>query len=79
MSRRRPRNPKSVDPKKGDEGQKRVKARMKKTDDDKDEGCEDPKVPLAQSPTPAAIDQGSAQTLVAFQELYANTLHPAPA
>jgi len=45
-----------------------------RTQEDK---TKDAKPATAQSPTPAAIARAR-QTLVAFQELYTNTLHPAP-
>jgi len=65
--------PEPVDPKKGQEGPKGEGPPKK--DDEKDK---DAKPPLAISPTPVAIAHAR-KTLIAFQELYANTLHPAPA
>ncbi len=63
--------PEPVDPKKGQEGPKGEGPPKK--DDEKDA-----KPPLVIIPTPVAIAHAR-KTLVAFQELYANTLHPAPA
>ena len=68
-----PAEPEIIDPKKGDEG-KKGEGPDKKPDDEK----KDPKQPMAQAPTPAAIARAR-QTLAAFQELYATTLHPTPA
>ena len=64
--------PEPVDPKKGLEGPKGEGLDKNKKDPD------DTKPPLAQPPAPAAIDRAR-KTLIAFQELYTSTLHPAPA
>ena len=65
--------PEPVDPKKVLEGPK-GEGPMKK-DDEKPQDT-DAKPPLSQSPAPAAIAKAR-KTLIAFQELYANTQHPA--
>ena len=65
--------PEVIDPKKGEELPGEGPPRPR-TDDEK---IKDLKPMTALTPTPAAIDRAR-KTLVAFQELYTNTLHPAP-
>ncbi len=66
--------PEIVEPKKGEElpGEGPMKP---KTDDEKLKDLKP--MTTATSPTPAAIERAR-KTLTAFQELYANTLHPTP-